>query len=265
MQAQLFDPRQQMQKETYEVFYYHGSRGAEVAVHHHDFYELYCFLGDTVDYWIDGHTYTLTHGDILLIDPLTLHRPLVKAKTEYERYVLWIDRSFLDGLADGYLSRAFHTHTLLSGEHLTALLTRLVEESHSDAPASAFYADAIFGQLMVELARTTDTPAIGKTEALVAQVLSYIGEHYAESLSLDSLSEVFYTSKYHLSHRFKEETGTSLYQYILYKRLAAARQLLIDGVQPAEAAERSGFTDYTTFYRAFRSRYGCSPSHIHQV
>lgn len=262
--TQLFDPRQQMRCDTYEVFYYHEPRGSEVAVHHHDFYELYCFLGEQVDYWVDGHTYTLTRGDLLLISPLALHRPIVKGGTDYERYVLWIARPYLDRILEGEVSRVFRSHTLFSGGHLTDLLAHLTEEYHSSVLGSALYADALFTQLMMELVRLSQKVETGRgAPPLISRVLSYIGEHFREELSLDTLAGIFYTSKYHLSHRFKEETGTSLYQYILLKRLAAARELLLAGVSPAEAAEGSGFTDYTTFFRAFRTKYGVPPSRLH--
>jgi AraC-like DNA-binding protein len=264
-QTQLFDPRQQMRRDTYEVFYYHEPRGAEVAVHHHDFYELYCPLGEGVNYWVDGHTYTLSRGELLLISPLALHRPVVKTGTDYERYVLWISRPYLDAFLDGKLSRVFHSHLKLDGAHLIELLAHLSDENQSSSLGSALYADALFATLMVELARLAERGEEKRgATALVSRVLSYIGEHFAEELTLDKLAGIFYTSKYHLSHRFKEETGTSLYQYILFKRLAVARRLLLDGVSPAEAAEQSGFRDYTTFFRAFRAKYGVAPSAVQE-
>ena len=77
-QTQTFDPRQEMIGRGYEVFHYLEPKGADVEVHHHDFYEVYCLLSGQADYWVDGQTYHLRAGDMLLINPMELHRPMTK-------------------------------------------------------------------------------------------------------------------------------------------------------------------------------------------
>ena len=94
---------------------------------------------------------------------------------------------------------------------------------------------------------------------LVQQVLSYIGENLSQSLSLETLAERFFVSKYYLSHTFSREVGVSLYRYITLRRLLFARQLLSQGVPAGQVSRSCGFSDYTSFYRAFKSEYGISP------
>ena len=66
----------------------------------------------------------------------------------------------------------------------------------------------------------------------MAEVLHYINEHYPDELSLDLLSAKFFISKYHLSHEFHRLVGTSVYRYIIQKRLVIAKQMLANGVAP---------------------------------
>ena len=94
---------------------------------------------------------------------------------------------------------------------------------------------------------------------LVDQVLHYIGRHINEELTLDGLAERFFVSKYHLSHTFTKEVGVSLHRYITLRRLLMARQLLSTGIPAGQASSACGFTDYTSFYRAFKAEYGISP------
>lgn len=42
------------------------------------------------------------------------------------------------------------------------------------------------------------------------EILHYINDHLAEELSIEKLSADFYISKYHMMHKFKEETGYSV-------------------------------------------------------
>ena len=89
--VQPFQPRQHMLGAKYEVYHYRDSRLDDVAVHHHDFYEVYFFLSGNVDYSIEGRNYRLLPGDVLLIGPMELHQPhIIQERQPYERMVLWM-------------------------------------------------------------------------------------------------------------------------------------------------------------------------------
>ena len=74
---QLFDPRQSMSKEDFEIFHYRDARFSGVPVHQHDFYEIYFFISGSVEYSVEGKIYEMKKGDILLINPLELHQPRI--------------------------------------------------------------------------------------------------------------------------------------------------------------------------------------------
>ena len=106
--AQLFDPRQVMGRDSFEVFHYREPRPVGVDVHHHDFYEVYYLLDGQVDYWVDGKVLRMQPGQLLLINPQELHRPIIGGEGQnYERIVLWIDKTFLETIASGVLGRCF--------------------------------------------------------------------------------------------------------------------------------------------------------------
>ena len=94
---------------------------------------------------------------------------------------------------------------------------------------------------------------------LVRSALAYINENLSQTITLEQLAARFYVSKYHLSHAFSREMGVSVYRYILLRRLLLARQLMAAGESAGGACRACGFTDYTSFYRAFKSEYGISP------
>ncbi len=288
--AQHFDPRQTMQNHDFEIFHYRDPKPNAVEVHHHDFYEVYFFVNGEVDYWVDGRIFHLQPGDLLLINPLELHRPIVKADSPlYERIVLWIDKTYLQNLSTDStpLFRCFDntspTHlnllrpTLMDRAAITARLGSLVKESYSAAFGAPLSAKGLFLQFMVELNRlvlhhclppdNTDKTQVSKNSGvssemspLISQVLSYINAHYSEAISLDGLSELFFVSKYHLSHEFTKAVGTGLYRYLTLKRLLIAHQMLSEGTPPGEVYGKCGFKDYTNFFRAFKAEYGISPA-----
>ena len=96
---QVFDPRQSMTRANFEVFHYRDAKFEGVAVHQHDFYEVYFFLSANVEYSVEGKSYLLKEGDLLLINPLELHQPRIGPDQKlYERIVLWINKNYLSRL-----------------------------------------------------------------------------------------------------------------------------------------------------------------------
>lgn len=274
--SQSFDPRQNMHKDTFEIFHYREPRPGTVEVHHHDFYEVYLLLSGDVAYWVEGRILRLQPGDLLFINPMELHRPMPDTeKPVYERFVLWINREFLESMSteQAPLQTCFDTE-LPSHSHLirpsaseravlTAKMGELVRESYSKDFGSQLSAKGIFLQLMVLLNRLANRAATRQEgeqlSPLVQNALQYINENVSAPLSLEDIAGKLFISKYHLSHAFSREVGVSVYRYVMLRRLMLARQLLLEGEAAGQVCRSCGFADYTGFYRAFKSEYGVSP------
>lgn len=267
--AQRFDSRQSMQNKTFEVFHYRDQKMEGLEVHHHDFYEVYLFLGGQVQFQVEAKIFSLEPGDLLLINPQELHKPLIGQGSMYERMVLWIDRNYLSSLCteNTDLSACFDGQTNLlrpgkvRGAQLQGLLESLAREYYDEQLGSAICAQGLLMQFLVELNRLA-RKNMGKALAepdLVSQVIAYIGNHYQENLTLESLAGQFYVSKFYLSHEFRERVGVSIHRYIIFRRLLQARDLMAAGIGPGQVYQNCGFGDYANFYRAFKAEYGISP------
>ena len=274
---QVFDPRQSMTSPDFEVFHYRDAKFEGVAVHQHDFYEVYFFISGNVEYSVEGKSYLLKKGDLLLINPLELHQPRIGPdQNDYERIVLWINKNYLSRLCTNNtsLSQCFdntnpqHTNLLRLSKaqqnYISSKLTELIDETNSADYGSDVAAEAILTRFLVELNRLT-LSAEKKTDTskpqspFVSEVLSYINQHYCEKISLSSIADEFFISKYYLSHAFHSTVGTSVNRYITLKRLINAKQMLSSGIKPTTAAIHCGFNDYAGFYRAFTAEYGITP------
>ena len=99
----------------------------------------------------------------------------------------------------------------------------------------------------------------GEYSRHMSALIQYINRHAMEPLTLDDLAGVFYSSKYGLMRDFKNYTGISIHQYLIIRRVLIAKELIQQGVKPKDASDRCGFSDYSSFYRAFKSRMGLSP------
>ena len=119
----------------------------------------------------------------------------------------------------------------------------------------------LLSELLVLLSLATPTEhKKKKEEPLGARVIRYVNAHIAESLSLDAIAGEFYVSKYYLCRAFKRHNGISILGYINGKRVMMARQMIESGETAAVVCERVGFSDYSTFYRAYKKAYGHAPT-----
>ena len=275
---QIFDPRQSMSDSKFEIFHYRDAKFEGVPVHQHDFYEVYYFIGGSVEYSVEGRTYELKSGDLLLINPLELHQPrIAHNQQDYERIVLWINKNYLSELCFNKtsLTRCFdssqpdHTNLLrpskIQQTYISAMLDELITENTSDGYAVEIASEAILLRFLVELNRLTITSSmnIKKEEvssSIIPDVLEYINNHFCEKLTLSEIADEFFVSKYYLSHAFNNVVGTSVHRYIVLKRLIQAKQMLLSGIRSTTAATNCGFNDYAGFYRAFTAEYGVTPT-----
>lgn len=107
--------------------------------------------------------------------------------------------------------------------------------------------------------KTGSTEKESDVDPVVSDVIRYINAHLQDDLSLENLCDRFLLSKSSLTARFRKITGFTPHQYILEKRVNHARELMDTGVNANEAAERCGFTEYSTFYRVYRKTFGEGP------
>ena len=276
-QSSQFNTRQYMLREDFEVFYYSDTHFRSIGHHSHDYYELYFFEEGAVTMVIDGKAHPLRTGDVIVIPPGLDHMALLTdPEKPYRRFVFWQKPAFLEALEArspdyGYLLRraedrgryVYHFDLPTFNAIRTRLFT-LLDEIHADRFAKDTVIDLYMSDLLLFLGRTVheQDQRRNKKEQLsrYEAITHYVDMHLDEPLSLDALAREFYLSKYYLVHLFRENSGLSVHQYILKKRLAACCDAMRGGAAVGEVYRQWGFGDYSAFYRAFRKEYGMSPS-----
>ena len=126
-------------------------------------------------------------------------------------------------------------------------------------PLIPIFLQALIARILLKLPAKTNY-TVNSANPLKNSLLDYINDHFTEPLTLDTLSARFFVSKSQLNQTFRRMTGTTVIDYIIRKRIAYAQQLLLNGVSAQQAGSAAGFGDYTTFYRAYKKHFGCSPN-----
>lgn len=96
----------------------------------------------------------------------------------------------------------------------------------------------------------------------VAECIAYIDTHFTEPmLNVEALCRKMHISRSSLQRHFNENFDTSAKQYILKLRMNRSMDLLISSDVPIQKiAYLCGFNDEKYFTRAFKQRFGYSPS-----
>lgn len=103
---------------------------------------------------------------------------------------------------------------------------------------------------------------VSRAEAVIAKAQAYIRNNCCrEDFSVDALACELHISKSYLSKIYKEETGESVWNYVMQVRIAKARELLVttDCTNFAIARE-IGYSSEYHFSRAFSKMVGVSPT-----
>ena len=251
----------------------------QLSLHSHVFYELlFCMNDCGAEYLVGADRYRLRRGDIVFVPPGISHRPLLPEKlTEpYERYVLWLSQEFVDDfierfapngkpIAYGTLLRTGGTKWELLGE----LFRRGVREAENREIGwqAAVYGNTITLLTLMGRSIQERTAAVLKAEKpdLLNAVLTYIEMHLGDRITLEDTAKHFYVSVSTVTQLFRQKMGTSFYHCVTQRRLIAAKALIGEGRSLEEVSRMVGFTDYSSFYRAFKKEYGITPRQYTQL
>ena len=271
-----FSTRESMLSKDFELFYYNDKHITPLKSHHHNYYEFYFFLGGAVSITIKENVYPLQKGDMILLPPgVTHHIKILNPDISYQRFVFWITDDFakeLQTLSSDYVylfqyaktnqQYIFHFDTITFNT-IHSKLFILSDELHFNHFGKETKISLAVKDLILHLNRTVyemiNPPVSIEQSGLYEKLIDYINQHIEEDLSLEQLAKLFFVNKYHIAHLFKEKNGLPVHQYIIKKRLTLCKEALLNNEEITEICLLCGFSDYSSFYRAFKKEYGLSP------
>lgn len=244
-------------------------------LHYEQGYELYMFISGAGSFSIEGNLYKLEPYSILMINSNELHALHIDENLPYERIVVSFNESIMPPimLSGVDLFRSFKYRKLGQNNQIPAeqvrtsglldLMNKLTELLRHPNAENEFVAKCV----MVQVLHTINTLAESQIELTdpspkttkIHDMIEYINAHLDQPLGLDELSHRFFVTKYHLCRVFREATGFSINQYITYKRVHRADELMRQGHPMTKACFLAGFNSYSNFYRSYRKLTGKSP------
>ena len=271
----------------------------KAEMHRHEFFEmLYVAQGSLINRF-QSELVEMQEGDLLILRPYTMHvldeiqDPLHRCAYCCSFLPQVVDSSIrnIDELMNSESPNSYYFRFIQSFSnqevfairiHLNEVMQlqlldyfeKLHKLSNDKKESSQAEARSVFLQLLllisnesIEEIRFSERISDGINGTIsryypgLRKALSYIHDHYAESLQLKEMAKLTGASETYFCRLFKHETGMTFLNYLNGLRIEQACQLLKDTNESAAAiCYRVGFNDYTHFGRQFRKNIGMSPA-----
>lgn len=237
--------------------------------HFHDHYVVGLMEEGERRLTCQNREYILRPGDMVLFQPGDSHGCVQRSggAMDYRglnlsRRVMWELTGELTGTP---ALPGFSQSVITDGEAnscLRALHDRIMDGDRE------FEGEELLFSLLSLLLRRYGKPFEAQTPCCreeVERVCAYIRRHYARRISLAQLCDCAGLSRAALLRAFAREKGITPYRYLEAVRIDRAKQLLQQGVPPAEAALRTGFSDQSHFTRYFSRLIGVAPGVYREI
>ncbi|MDD5598883.1 MAG: AraC family transcriptional regulator [Victivallaceae bacterium] len=247
-------------------------------VHEQRTFEISLLLKGDMIYTIAGEEIFLEAGDVVIIPPRIKHYwQILEEKAVVFSFMVYISRHgegarrHLNSLLESVRKHNYCIKKSRNIEHLVKLIINEVCGQKTGCNENTIY---LISQIFVEFLRVmlpdfhtnkppqSIPPARGENQKdIVEMIYYYIQDNMDRSISLNEISNYIGLSAKHLNFLFKNETGTTINQAIINRRLKwACRYLKQTDRQIKDIATSVGYRDINYFYLQFKKKYGMTPS-----
>jgi Response regulator containing CheY-like receiver domain and AraC-type DNA-binding domain len=108
--------------------------------------------------------------------------------------------------------------------------------------------------------RFLDNTENGRYQKIVEDIKSIINEEYSKIENVGQIISSLYISASHANFIFKQQTGQTIFDYLIMKRMEVAKNMLLDPyIKIYEIAEKTGYNTKSYFASVFKEYTGLTP------
>ena len=254
---------------TFQKLYSYKAFDNNTDYHMHDWYEILFLLDGDLNFYIGQSLYHVTSSSIVTINSLEPHKCINNKESRFTRIYFHIPFSFIKkysspdtNLSDCFTNRPIGKNNILlltplQKDYIISIYNKMYElrTSTEESYGKNLLFDTYAIQLLIyinDLYHGHSFTNPDKYSDDVRFVTNYIDKHIADNITLDLLADKLSRNKFYLSHKFKQETDTTILQYLILARISKAKQLLSAGMNVTETCYNAGFNDYSNFITTFK-------------
>lgn len=228
---------------------------------------------------VGGQTYEIRRGMLFFFQPFQLHHVHAEVSPEepYVRSIFYVDPLQAETLLRAFPKRSALFHRLCEGnnpgqgfdladqaewmERIYAAYDRARKNGHGEESEEiSMLLLQLLNSLMSTCAESSLTGGAVRPLRHSEKIMRWIEAHYPEEITLDRLAEETHLSKYYVSRIFRQETGSSITDYVKARRIKQACRLLETTELPVERIGiLSGFESPSYFIQLFKRMIGMTP------
>ncbi len=237
---------------------------SEYTPHSHDAFEIIFVKSESLVYTVGGRRYKVMKNGLIFTRPFDIHCISFESGNDYERYDLLFDTSLMPDYILKKIPRDLHTVSFNNNKGIVSIFEKMdyyCEKLKGDALGLVL--SNLIQEIIINISLEAEDSAdevYSSANSLVSDAINYIDNNICTVSSVEEICRELYITKSHLHHLFAKHLKTTPKKYITSKRLALAQREIFMGARPTEVYERCGFSEYSTFYRAYCSFFGRPPS-----
>ncbi len=230
------------------------------TMHFHDFIEILIPATGSFEVISEGTVYNFRQNTAMIFKPYELHCTNIPALTSCRYFVIWIygkNEAFYK-----HLTR--HENGKNNQIELKSKDAERIIKFCENAASGSFSKEKEFDMLsgFFHLLSSLDSNSYTENKEfspLFSKIVDYTDENFKSIRRIKDISDYFGISQHYLIRLFKENLHILPKDYVEAKRMSAAKNDIIGGMNITEACYNNGFCDYCYFIKRFKERFGITP------
>ncbi len=243
---------------------------AHINSHDQICFEITCVLDGEITSYSNNKTFHLKKNMIHFSLPNEKHELYANTAQGARFFFLGFDvlsTHLLYDTLENFIKNKDTIQRVISNNHtIFETIIKCLQEVSSLNTYSSLLIESYLNEIIVLIIKglddnQTEKYRIKDKELLFSNIISYIDANILNITNIQDICSHFSFSESYLSHLFTSQLGISLFQYCNNVRFDKALKMLNDGSTVTEVAEMLNYTSIYTFSRAFRNKFGVSPTH----
>ena len=211
------------------------------------------------------HLYKLEAGQGFLICPGQVNTYYADEKTPWEYAWLEFDGvkalEYMEMAGLGWDRPVYHLKKREEGALLKEELMAIVDNPYRSSINQIGHLYLFFDALIRSSVNRKTMVQSGKMrDTYIKEAISFIEMNYGRAISVEDIADFCNINRSYLNRLFKESTGKTLQNFLMYYRMNRAAELLkVSELTVNEIGKRCGYQNQLHFSRAFKTIFGLSP------
>lgn len=230
----------------------------------HAHMEIVYVLEGSISMQIDGKQHMLQAGELSICFPYVIHS--YEEAPEAKAIILLFSTESVGPLDWNPQKIKPREPFLRPGPEIFPLLQRMLQYSQKEDTAAEMLRKAYLTVLVGELLLQIPMESVKEVDRnVIAEVLVYCGEHFAEDISITSVARNLHISESYVTKLFNTKLNCAFRNYVNQLRIMEAKKLLRSTSRGiVDIMLSCGFNNQSSFNRVFSQETGMTPRQYRQ-